>query len=269
MKKFAILLISLCLIISSCADKKADKNKDSTIQKTNLDSTTPIQTKPAKDKKEVTDVYFKANGTEPFWSLTISERMIKLKTIGDSILTPHTIPDRAQDANIKLYRLHTEMAKLNIQINHSECVQVSSGMTMPYSVTVDYMKGRATEFTKLEGCGKYNTDYRLHDIWVLETLNGHPVSNAQFANKLPSIEINSSNNSFTGYAGCNNMNGKLFFEHGILRFTDIASTKKMCPNNTETEFLNALKAVTKYKLENNRLWLSNPSKELLVFKKVD
>jgi len=60
-----------------------------------------------------------------------------------------------------------------------------------------------------------------------------------------------------------------FFEKGLLRFTNIITTKMMCQNNKEDEFLKALKSATSYKIENNRLWLSNPDKLLVVFKKVD
>ncbi len=272
MKKLSILLFSILLTVSSCGGKKTDeKDLNSTVQETNSDTIAqlPQQTKAEVVKKEITDVYFKANGTEPFWSLTISEKMIKLKTIDDSIMTPHTVPTYALDSNVKLYALHTEMVKMNIQISSTECINAMSGMASPYTVHVELMKGRETEFTKLEGCGEYITDYRLHDLWVLETIDGNQVTKEQFEKDLPYMEINSASNSFMGYAGCNKMNGKLFSEYNLLRFVDIATTKKMCPNNLEDKFLDNLKAATSYKIENNRLWLSNPDKELLVLKKID
>jgi heat shock protein HslJ len=215
-------------------------------------------------------VYFKASGTEPFWSLTISEKMIKLKTIGDSIMTPHTSPVQVQDANIKQYKLHTEMVKMNIQINQTECINAMSGLASPYTVDIELNKGNETEFTTLQGCGEYITDYRLHDIWVLETLNGKEVSKEDFKKDLPLMEINAASNSFSGFAGCNRMNGKLFFEQGVLRFTDIVTTKMMCkPNNKESEFLRALQKCTAFKIENNRLTLANPDGKLIIFKKID
>jgi heat shock protein HslJ len=91
-----------------------------------------------------------------------------------------------------------------------------------------------------------------------------------FNSDLPSMEINSNTNTFTGFAGCNRMNGKLFFEKELLRFTDIATTKMMCDSkNEENAFLKALRSATIYKIENNQLWLSNPSEALLTFKKID
>lgn len=262
-------MLFIFLAVSSCADKKSEKNNnDATVKE--MVSDTTVQTKASLDNKSVSDAYFKASGTEPFWSLTISKKMIKLKTIGDSIMTPHTAPEQAQDANIKQYKLHTELAKMNIEINQTECINGMSGLSSPYSVHIDLKKGSETEFTELEGCGEYITDYRLHDIWVLETLNANQITKESFKKDLPLMEINTASNLFTGYAGCNRMNGKLFFEQGVLRFINIATTKMMCkPSNKESEFLKALQSNTTYKIENNRLRLSNPEGELLIFKKID
>ncbi len=155
MKKFAILLLGVCLTILSCKDKKTSESNDGPSENVTA-ADTVVKKEPSAEKKTATDGNFKANGSEPFWSLTISERMIKLKTVNDSILTPHTEP--TGDDNVKRYALHTEMAKMNIEITETECISATSGMASPYSVTVEYMKGRETEFTKLEGCGQYTTD---------------------------------------------------------------------------------------------------------------
>ncbi len=216
------------------------------------------------------DVYFKASGTEPFWFLELSEQQIKLKTITDSIITPYTAPLQARDSNVKMYKIQTESSRLNMQITQSECTDAMSGKLSPYTVSVEYKKNAEPSLHKIEGCGAYITDYRLHDIWVLEKLNGKSMDKTNFNSDLPSMEINSTTKAFTGFAGCNRMNGKLFFEKELLRFTDIATTKMMCDSdNNENAFLKAFRTATTYKIENNRLWLSNPSEELLIFKKID
>ncbi|WP_242202963.1 META domain-containing protein [Aestuariivivens insulae] len=268
MKKLITILLGACFVVLSCVDKKADKKiDDASIEAVKPDTIA----KALGENKTITEAYFKANGTEPFWSLTISEKMIKLKTIADSILTPHTEPIYAQDSNVKRYTLHTELAKMNIQISQTECINAMSGMASPYSVTIEYMKGRDTEFTKLEGCGIYLTNYRLHDIWVLENLNGTAVSQGDFGKTLPSIEINSGKNTFFGTTGCNKIRGKLFSERDKLRFLNIASTKMMClpDNKKEQEFIQALNNSVSYTIANNRLSLSNPDKMLMTFKKID
>jgi heat shock protein HslJ len=66
------------------------------------------------------------------------------------------------------------------------------------------------------------------------------------------------------------MNGTIFFERGLLRFTDIITTRMFCgESNKEKEFLKTLQSTTAYKVENLRLTLTNESGEELVFKKVD
>ncbi|MCB0374223.1 MAG: META domain-containing protein, partial [Muricauda sp.] len=120
--------------------------------------------------------------------------------------------------------------------------------------------------------GSYVTDYRLHDIWVLESIAGTNVSKADFnGSDVPNMEININTNRFAGFSGCNRMTGSLFFEKDLLRFSQVASTRMACPNmEKESEFLKALQSSTDYKVENNRLYLSNGSEDnLLIFKKID
>ncbi|MFH6962621.1 META domain-containing protein [Flavobacterium plurextorum] len=145
-----------------------------------------------------------------------------------------------------------------------------SGAISPYKVSVEIKNNTELQTQKIGGCGKYNTDYRLHDIWVLEELNGYKVFTSDFQKEMPRIEINSTENRFSGYGGCNAISGQIFYEKGILRFTRVLSTLMACPQgNKESEFTKALQSTTTYSIENNRLTLSNPSAKLLVFRKVD
>ena len=111
-------------------------------------------------------------------------------------------------------------------------------------------------------------DYRLHDIWALESLNGNDISLTHGIER-PYMEINSATGEFMGTTSCNQMRGKVFFEPGLLRFQDIATTRKMCPGNLEADFLKALQSSIHYRLENSRLCLTNPNGVELVFRKVD
>jgi heat shock protein HslJ len=216
------------------------------------------------------NIYFKSSGTEPFWSLTISNSKIVFKTITDSIVTPHVEPILAMDANVKLYRIKTETAQLNIQISQQNCVNEMSGNTSPYTVSVEHKQNTNSEFEKLKGCGQYVTDYRLNDIWVLEELNGRKISKQDFSKEFPLLEIHSSENKFLGFAGCNRMNGSLFFEKEKLQFTNLITTKMMCePANKEAEFITALQRSHTYQINNNRLILSNSSGIKTIFKKID
>ncbi len=216
-------------------------------------------------------IYFRATGNEPKWSLKISETAIEftsLKPGFESFKTAHVEPVRAMDANVKMYRLTTESGKMSVQIMQQKCVNTMSGEKFPYSVKIEISKNNGS--TTFSGCGNYVTDYRLHDIWVLEKLNTQTVNPSDFMKELPRLELNSSTNKFAGFAGCNRMNGTLYFERGLLRFSKVITTRMACPgNNKEADFLKALQSTTTYKVENGKLILSNPSGEKLVFKKVD
>ena len=214
--------------------------------------------------------YFKSSGTEPFWGLTISNDRIIFKTINDSLVTPHVEPVLAMDANLKLYRIKTGTAELNIQISQQNCINAMSGDASPYAVSVEFKKNDTSKFEKLNGCGEYVTDYRLHDIWLLEELNGRKITKVDFSKEFPVLEIYAKENKFLGFAGCNRMNGSLFFEKGVLRFTNLAVTKLMCePTNKEAEFITALQISNKYQIENSRLILSNSSEVRMIFRKID
>lgn len=212
--------------------------------------------------------YFKATGTEPFWALKITQNKITLQTQQDTLNFPHTAPIKAMDANVKRYNIETKATLFTITIAMQKCTNAMSGEEFPYSVKVEQKTKDAT--TTLEGCGNYRTDYRLHDIWLLEKINGEKVSKADFGKEIPMIEINTNSNLFSGNDGCNRITGKLFYELETLRFTNIITTEMAClKNGLTTEFVNALKSSTAYTIANNRLALRNSDTETLVFKKID
>lgn len=218
-------------------------------------------------------IYFRANGNEPDWSLKISENDIEFSSLKpgfESLRGAHVDPIRAMDANVKMYRVATAKGAMNIQIQQQECMNTMSGDKSAYTVRIEIVKDKSGDSTNFNGCGSYITDPRLHDIWVLEKLNGKVASLTNFNKELPNLEINSSTNQFMGFAGCNRMNGTIFFEKGLLRFANTITTRMACgANNKENDFLKALQSTTTYKVENLRLTLTNPSGVELVFKKVD
>jgi len=260
--KQSIFLIIICSMVLSCNSRKPlDKNDTITKPDSVISKNTKLNTE--------TDAYFTASGTEPFWQLKITTDRVILTTPDQTITTPHTEPIKAADANIKSYRIRTESTHLNIQIQQAVCYN-SSGEQSTYTVTIELKKGTDKDFTTLNGCGNYITDYRLYDIWVLEELNGKTIAKEDFNREFPRMEINATTNRFMGFTGCNQMNGSLFFEKDILRFTKIVTTEMMCePGNKEAEFLKALQSTTAYTIAHNHLELSNPNGTILIFKKID
>lgn len=262
MRKWIQLLVIMLLIISCKSAVTVPKEV--------------VQTEPTFAYKQQTEnlekgIYFRANGNEPDWNLKISQKAIEftsLKLGFESIKGTHVDPIRAMDSNVKMYRVATAKGTMSIQIQQQECINTMSGDKSLYSVRIEIQKDNNS--TNFNGCGSYITDPRLHDIWVLEKLNGKVASLTNFNKELPNLEINSSTNKFMGFAGCNHMNGTVFFEKGLLRFSNTITTRMACgENNKEYEFIKALESTTSYKVENMRLTLSNQSGVELVFKKID
>lgn len=217
--------------------------------------------------------YFKATGNEPFWGIKIGNEHTVFTSLisGKETVNFNSVEAiKAMDANVKMYKLSNDKTTATVTIQQLDCQDSMSGIISPYSVKVEIKDNLELETKKLSGCGKYLTDYRLHDIWVLEELNGYKVFASDFQKEFPRIEINSAENKFMGYGGCNSITGQIFFEKDLLRFTKVISTLMACPSgNKEGEFLKALQSTTTYSIGNNQLTLSNPSGKLLVFKKVD
>lgn len=240
--------------------------------------TPPVDTLQMKINPETADVtdtsaYFQASGTEPFWNIRLSDTQIQFTSLVErfkKFTTPHVEPVRAMDANVKRYQADTESGGLVVEIRQQLCTNAMSGKNFPYQVSVSIQRGTDQEPTAFEGCGAYIPDYRLHDLWVLDSLEGTPASALPFEEERPMMEINTREATFMGFAGCNRMRGKLFAERDLLRFTDIITTRMACPpGNAEAQFLTALRAATTFRIGNNRLFLSNPNGERLVFKKID
>lgn len=272
--KQIITVSCAALLIFGCVEKKKETTSEPEASEVAADSLQSKETKRTMEPiaMKIDGSYFKATGTEPFWGLKFFKDKVELQTMEDTITTPPSEAIKAQDGNIKMFRMQTEATQMDIIISNKECTNAMSGEVFPYTVTVSYKSTGGDETKVYEGCGSFITDYRLHDIWVLEEMNGNAVSKEEFGGRdVPNMEININNNRFSGYSGCNRMTGGIFYEDDVLRFTQVATTRMACPNmDKESAFLTALNGSTAYKVENNRLYLSNGSEEnMLVFKKMD
>ncbi|MGE6354298.1 META domain-containing protein [Flavobacterium sp. NPDC079362] len=260
MKKLLLLMLLSSLIISC----KIAINKNPDTKETTSEYGT---------QEDQMKYYFTATGNEPFWALKMGTENIEFTSLisgKEKLIFPATEAIRAMDANVKMYKVSNETSSATISIQQLECQNSMSGAISPYKVSIEIKNNSELELKKLDGCGNYNTDYRLHDIWVLEELNGFKVFLTDFQKELPRIEINAAENKFMGYGGCNAISGSIFYEKDVLRFSKVISTMMACaPGNKEDQFIKALQNTTTYSFGDNRLTLSNPSGKLLVFRKVD
>ncbi len=223
---------------------------------------------PIKNEKKI---YFKATGSEPFWGLEIADSGIQFTSLMEgfeSFSVPFIYPEKAADANVKKYHLETEQSEMHITVSQQECANTMSGYVSAYMVEVEIKDFNEESFTNFSGCGAYAMDEALESYWILETIGQIKIDTLTFTRNIPHIKIQVEANTFTGFAGCNNIRGNLFSEVEILRFMDVVSTKKMCGQaSVEDQFLEALKVATTYKLSGRNLQLKNPSRILMQFRK--
>lgn len=111
----------------------------------------------------------------------------------------------------------------------------------------------------------------IHDIWVLESLNGNTFE-GDTINTRPQIEINITKMRISGSDGCNNIAGSISkMDNEILEFGILTQTQMACPDmKTPMEFSKTLTETKSYKKVNTQLILLNESGEAtLIFKKAN
>lgn len=76
------------------------------------------------------------------------------------------------------------------------------------------------------------------------------------AGKIPAINFNSRNKTFTGNTGCNQMSGKYIQHANQISFSHrMVVTKMACEGYNEKQFIESLLRVTSYKFQNGMLIL--------------
>ena len=110
----------------------------------------------------------------------------------------------------------------------------------------------------------------IHDIYVLEEIDGMAFDKALYPNGVPNLEINITENKIMGFSGCNNFFGNIDSIFGnSIKLGPIAATKKYCQGVDENSFFDKLNNVNQFKREGLKLFLYNKDELLLIFKKVD
>lgn len=211
-------------------------------------------------------IYYRAEGAKGQWILKLSEDRIELSTSinGFKTFSSGLIQSVYNKGYIKTYIIRTDTTTVIITLKP----QFFSSKSLVDTVKIQLLQGKRSY--SLRGSGSYITDYRLHDIWVLQELNGMQIEVSDFHKGLPNIEINSSKNTFMGYTGCQEISGTIQNEKELLRFSLAIPGKSSClADSTIAAYVQALQLVTTYKIQNNRLTLFSDKNEELIFRKVD
>lgn len=109
---------------------------------------------------------------------------------------------------------------------------------------------------------------QLHDIWVLNELNGSELDKAI---SRPRLELFPGENKINGHGSCNQIFGNMEATSKTINFSKIGSTKKFCAETmaTESEFLKTLGMVDRYLIKGLGLYLFIGDDLVMEFQKVD
>lgn len=271
--KNSFLFFLLIFVIASCHQEKHVANTSVALT-ADKDTNILMKTQPDKYSRQAEQgIDFIASGTEPFWSLEVDfDKVMHFKTVGGfDIATPAVKGVKAMDADVTRYAAETEKGSLIIQIIKQECTNDMSGKKSPYRVTADAKNNTDKEYKRYEGCGQYLYDYRLNDIWVLESVNAAKVKASDFMKGLPRIEFNIAQQKVFGHGGCNNFTGSIELRGKKIRFGDLVSTKMACADIAfENRYLNQLSNRTvSYFIEPGKLHLQVTGDSTLIYRKTD
>lgn len=102
-------------------------------------------------------------------------------------------------------------------------------------------------------------------VWVLEELNGKVINQVE-GERSPFVFYYDEGKAMKGFAGCNSFTGS-FTKEGSMISAKLASTRMFCEGkmDLETEFMQVLGLTTKFKVNENHLFLKNKNEVLAEF----
>jgi heat shock protein HslJ/uncharacterized membrane protein len=224
-------------------------------------------------KKWQEGVDFYATGNEPFWSLDLDlEKSMRFEVLGVPSLTTPAVPEeRAQDADVILYRAVTESGRLTMQIVAGDCTDTMSGEIFSHKVSVNFGRTTDVDDTRYEGCGRYVVDPRLNDIWALRTIEGTEIDTNGLPKSTPTLELHIADGRAMGHTGCNDFSGSFSVERNRISFGTAAMTLRACMGmSEEARFKEALfQRSHTFEVKDLELVLTDREGRELVFRKVD
>jgi len=114
-------------------------------------------------------------------------------------------------------------------------------------------------------------DMRLHDIWVLDNINGQKADLQSYSIGLPQMEIFVDEQRIGGHDGCNRIMGSIETSGDVIRFGTLASTMMACPEMKGSDDFRAQldQQTFNFIIKSNRLILNTENGQSLIFKKID
>jgi heat shock protein HslJ len=203
------------------------------------------------------------------WLLTVhAQQGFVLDRVGmERLVFPYTAPIKEQDGG---YRYVSTIESVRIAVVVSDTVNAVPG-TFPTTVRIGSVDAAQT-YTWLYGTGEFLPSVRLHDIWMLMTIDGKRVDPKLFREG-PRLEFFVADGQVVGSDGCNGISGPFTATPEGLFLGALMRTLVACPGaveRVEQAFHNALgSGPLRYTFHNNDLTLRAANGTVLVFRRVD
>ena len=268
---FKLLLLCLLIVLGSCKKQPNEKKEIDKFEKeVTVDEkqggVSDFETKLMKE-----GVNFYARGHEPSWSLDMDfDRQYHFKSInGEEMYVPNVPGEKAMDANMTRFYAHVEKGKLIVTLSKEPCQDSMADKVFDYSVNVQFKYGIDDEFKEFNGCGSFLPDLRLHDIWVLESINGEALNLDD--NQRPRFEFYPQKNEILGHTDCNNFKTKFYITgYQEIQIEPVRMTKMSCDVTYESLLVkHAFGKRLKYSRDGLKLNLKAYDGTQFQFKKVD
>lgn len=199
---------------------------------------------------------FRAQGNEPFWSLSLGEGELSFRPLEGGVVTLKPVPQVRVDGQSEIYAGGQGDDALTVTIAPTLCTDSMTGMPFPRTVTV--VQGGRT-FT---GCGGEPASL-LRAEWVVTAIDGKPV----LASATPTVTFEA-DGKINGMASCNRFFGGYSLSGEGLAVGPLGSTKMLCePEVMEQEaaLFALLEAASGFAMgENGQLTLRVPDGRILV-----
>ena len=276
------------IFISGCAGKKkklaAIMKADTLIKATLPNEGSVNSSTPYNSVNKHLDLYDKNitfYGTNSNWEIFIqSDSILLFKSDSDTLRFLISKKSQAQDVAVVRYYSKKELTlddtirskkQITLSIFEGPFLDETSSTYYPFSVRVSINDPLDKQLAYYSGGGFYLGSPRIHDIWVLDSLNKVKVSATDYPNGFPTLEFHLDGGKIHGFAGCNDFSSSFYFIQNQIQFSSTASTLKICMQMTgETSFLSLIsnKRYAYYFLT-NRLKLKHANGTEIVLKKVD
>lgn len=224
MNKLKYLLLATVLIsLISCGNRKESKEKQD-------DSLNNSNNSEAIEHPSQNTVDFYAYTDD--WKLSVQfDNKITLTSASKNINYKGEIEKTfvAQGADVVNIFSSNDNEIVKISIDIVSCKEKGKRLDIMHRLKTEKVE------TDLSGCGYYRGNPKLHDVWAVTHINDEELNPEKFPKDIPHFEMNLENKRFSGFAGCNQVNGMMHFEYKKMFIQPLSSTKMYCAELSDIE----------------------------------